>query len=187
MDRSLRVWDVDSGQELRAFANVPDDVQCLSVSPDGKLVAVGHTTGVEEPGTIRLWDVETGREVRALTGHTKRLCSVQFARDGKTLLSSSFDGTVRLWDVAQGKILKTFQGHPDRGEGAAFTVDGKRVLSIGDQNNPIMLMWDIASGALLFETPPTGAGFLDVAALPDGRHCLTCGKDGAVRMWQWKR
>src|SRR5262245_40904103 len=28
MDRSLRVWDVESGREIRAFQNVPDDVQC---------------------------------------------------------------------------------------------------------------------------------------------------------------
>jgi len=187
MDHSLRVWDVDSGLEIRAFENVPDDVHCLTVSPDGKLVAVGHTIGYEEPGTIRLWDVESGREVRTLTGHTKRLCSVQFALDGKTLVSSSFDKTVRLWDVAQGKLLKTLEGHPDRVEGAAFTVDGKRVLSVGDQNNPIVIMWDIATGAILYQTPPVGGGFLDVLALADGRHCLTCGKDGAIRLWQWKR
>jgi WD40 repeat protein len=187
MDKSLRLWDVDNGRQIRTFENVPDDVHCLTVSPDGKLVAVGHTIGYEEPGAIRLWDVESGREVRTLTGHTKRLCSVQFAPDGKTLVSSSFDKTVRLWDVSQGTLLKTFQGHPDRAEGAAFTVDGKRVLSVGDQNNPIMIMWDIATGTPLYQTAPTGGGFLDVVALADGRHCLTCGKDGAIRLWQWKR
>jgi WD40 repeat protein len=112
---------------------------------------------------------------------------VQFAPDGKTLVSSSFDKTVRLWDVSHGKLLKTFQGHPDRVEGAAFTLDGKRVLSVGNQDNPIVVMWEIASGAPLYQTPPIGAGLLDVVALPDGRHCLTCGKDGVVRLWQWKR
>jgi hypothetical protein len=187
MDRSLRLWDVDSGRELRVFENVPDDVHCLTVSPNGKLVAVGHTIGYEEPGTIRVWDIESGKEIRALTGHTKRLCSVCFSSDGATLLSSSFDKTVRLWEVSSGKLLKTFHGHPDRVEGATFTRDGKRVVSVGDQSNPIVMMWDIASGALLYQTPPTGAGLLDVVALPDGRHCLTCGKDGAIRLWQWKR
>jgi WD40 repeat protein len=111
-------------------------------------VAVGHTIGYEEPGAIRLWDLESSREVRTLAGHTKRLCSVQFAPDGKTLVSSSFDKTVRLWDVSQGKLLKTFQGHPDRAEGAAFTVDGKRVVSVGDQNNPIVLMWPLPTAVI---------------------------------------
>ena len=72
-------------------------------------------------------------------------------------------------------------------QGAVFTTDGKRILSIGDQQNPILMMWDIASGAILFQTAPTGNGFLDVAALADGRHCVTGGYDGAIRLWQWKR
>jgi WD40 repeat protein len=122
-----------------------------------------------------------------LPDHTKRLCSVCFARDGKTLLSSSIDKTVRLWDVSQGRLLKTFHGHTGGVECAAFTVDGKRMLSVGNEANPIVIMWDIASSALLYQTAPTGAGLLDVVALADGRHCLTCGKDGVVRLWQWKR
>jgi WD40 repeat protein len=187
VDRTLRVWDVESGQELRAFENVPEDVYCMALSPDGKLVAVGHNIEHEVPGTIRLWDVESGRLVHTLAGHTKRLCSTQFSRDGKMLVSSSFDKTVRLWDVAQGKLLKTLGGHTDRVEGAAFSLDGKRVVSVGNQDNPVVVMWDIATGTILYQTAPTSAGLLDVITLPDGRHCLTSGKDGVVRLWQWKR
>jgi WD40 repeat protein len=193
-DSTLRVWDVASGQQVRAFENVPQGVQSLDISQDGKLVAVGHSGAndfrdrdFEAPGTIRIWDLESGREIRALNGHTKRLSSVRFSADGKTLLSSSHDKTVRLWDVATGKLLKTFEGHTDSVEGAVFTTDGKRILSIGDQRNPILKMWHIGTGSLLYQTPPTGSGFLDIVALADGRHCVTSGKDGAIRLWQWKR
>jgi WD40 repeat protein len=193
-DGSLRVWDVASGRQVRAFENVPQGVQSLDLSPDGKLVAVGHALAndfrdrdFEAPGTIRIWDLESGREVRALNGHSKRLSSVRFSADGKLLLSSGHDKTVRLWDVANGKLLKTFEGHTDAVEGAVFTTDGRRILSIGGQRNPVLKMWDIASGSLLYQTPATGTGFLDIVALADGRHCLTCGKDGAIRLWQWKR
>jgi WD40 repeat protein len=150
-------------------------------------VAAGHNIEHEVPGMIRLWDVESGRLVSTLAGHTKRLCSVQFSRDGKMLVSSSFDKTVRLWDVAQGKPLKTLEGHTDRVESATFTVDGKRVVSVGNQDNPVVVMWDIASGSILYQSAPTPAGLLDVITLPDGQHLLTSGKDGVVRLWQWKR
>ena len=186
-ERSLRLWDIESGRELRSFDSVPDDVQCLAASPDGKMIAAGHTVGYEVPGAIRLWDVESGKEVRTLNGHTKRLCSVRFSPDGKTLVSSSFDKTVRLWNVADGKQLKSLEGHRDRVEGAAFTPDGKRVISVGNQDNPVVVLWDVASGEMLLEASAKGGGLLDVVALPDGKRCLTCSKDGIVRLWEWKR
>jgi WD40 repeat protein len=39
-------------------------------------------------------------------------CSrVDFAPDGKSLGSCSFDGTVRLWDVSKGERIKILKGH----------------------------------------------------------------------------
>src|SRR5262249_61859253 len=102
------------------------------------------------------------------------------------LLSSSHDKTIHLWDVAAGKLLKRFVGHTDDLEGAVFAREGKRVLSIGNQRT-VLKMWDTASGALLSQTPSTGTGFLDIVALADGRHCVTSGKGGAIRMRLWKR
>jgi WD40 repeat protein len=188
-DQSLRLWDIDSGRQLRAFDNVPRDIFSLGLSPDGKLVAgaLSVISELEEPGDIGIWEVESGRRIHLLKGHTKRLCSVRFSPDGKTLLSSSFDHTARLWDVAQGKLLKTFVGHEGKLESAAFTPDGKRFVSVGNQDNPVVILWDVASGERLFQSVSLSAGLLDVVTLADGRHCVTCGKDGTVRLWQWTR
>jgi RNA polymerase sigma factor (sigma-70 family) len=186
-DHSLRVWDVDKGEEIRAFDGVRDHVRCLALSPDGKYFAAGHFLDFNKPGTIRLWDVDKGKEVRAFEGHAQEVTSVAFSPDGKRLLSSSFDKTVRLWDVETGKELKQFVGHTGRVEYAAFTPDAKRVLSCGDQNNPTIRIWDIASGKQLLESDTVEGGFLSLAVLPDGRHCVTSGKDGIVRLWRWTR
>jgi len=188
-DMSLRVWDVNSGVQIRSFENVPDHVQALMISPDGKLVAAAHSIVFQPPGapaTVILWDFESGKQIRSLD-HPKRVCCVRFSADGKTLLTSCDDANVRLWNVADGKLLKTFARHTDRVEGASFTPDGKRVISVGDQNNPFMIVWDIATGETVYQSASLNAGFMDVAALADGRHCVTSGKDGAIRVWQWKR
>ena len=156
--------------------------------PDGKLVATGHFAGNKDPGIIRLWNFETGKEVRGKRrGHREPVTSVAFAPDGKTLVSASWDRTVRVWDVATGKELKCFLGHSDVVECAAFSADGKRVISSGNIFTPSLRVWDVATGKQLFETDPVRDGFFGVAALPDGRQCVTAGRDGVVRLWQWKR
>jgi WD40 repeat protein len=71
-------------------------------------------------------------------------------------------------------------------EYAVFTPDGKRVLACGNDYDPRVRLWDAATGMQLHESRPVPKGFLCVAALPDGRHCVTAGKDGVVRLWRWK-
>jgi WD40 repeat protein len=186
-DHTIRVWDTATGKQIRTFKGVQDSVRCLALSPDGKLLAAGHFAVVNGPGIVRLWDVEKGTEVRSMKGHELEITSISFSADGKSLLTSSFDKTIRLWRVADGKEEKCFRGHTGRIECAAFTPDGRRVVSCGAESDPTMRLWDVSSGKQLGETEPVEEGFLGIAALPDGQHALTTGKDGTVRLWRWAR
>jgi WD40 repeat protein len=186
-DRSIRVWDVANGKQIRTFKGVRDHVRCLALSPDGKLLAAGHFAVVNGPGTVRLWDVEKGTEIRTMSGHELEITSIAFSADGKLLLSSSFDKTVRLWRVADGKEVKCLKGHTNRIEGAAFTPDGQQIVSCGAEQDPAVRLWDASSGKQLGESEQVDGGFLSITALPDNRHALTTGKDGAIRLWRWIR
>ncbi len=186
-DHTIRVWDTATGKPIRSFKGVRDSVRCLTLSPDGKLLAAGHFAVVNGPGIVRLWDVEKGTEVRSMKGHELEITSISFSADGKSLLTSSFDKTIRLWRVADGKEEKCLRGHTGRIECAVFLPDGRRVVSCADESDPTMRLWDVQSGKQLGQTEPVEAGFLGIAALPDGQHALTTGKDGAVRLWRWAR
>ena len=88
----MRLWDVNTGQQLRTLTGHTDYVFSVFFSPDGQTLASGS-----EDNTVRLWDVNTGQQLRTLTGHTHRVYSVSFSPDGQTLASGSNDGTVLLW------------------------------------------------------------------------------------------
>ena len=51
-DDNVRIWDVESGKEIRRFAN--KNPVCATFSPDGHLIATGC-----HDGSIKLWDVNT--------------------------------------------------------------------------------------------------------------------------------
>src|SRR5262245_10201635 len=65
IDRTIKLWDVATGRELRTLSGHSDHVNSVAFSPDGKSVASGSWDR-----TIKLWDVATGRQLRTLSGHS---------------------------------------------------------------------------------------------------------------------
>ena len=66
-DRTLRLWDLETGAELRRFEGHERRVTSVAVLPDGRRALSGS-----EIRTLRLWDLETGAELRRFEGHEKR-------------------------------------------------------------------------------------------------------------------
>ena len=70
------------------------DIQCVAVSPDGRVIAAGS-----DDRLIHLWRASDGYPLAALAGHMKGVHSVAFSPDGQTIASGSADGTIRLWAI----------------------------------------------------------------------------------------
>ena len=96
-DLTVRVWDVRTREVLHTLTGygISSGVRGLSFSPDGKILAIGG----HGDDTIRLWDVRTGALLWKFEGHTDTSYSIEFASDGNSLASASYDGTILLWDL----------------------------------------------------------------------------------------
>jgi FOG: WD40 repeat len=81
-DGTARLWDAQTGQELRRFKGHTFWVWSVAFSPDGRQVLTGSGDH-----TARLWDAQTGQELRRFEGHTEKVLSVAFSPDGRQVLT----------------------------------------------------------------------------------------------------
>jgi WD40 repeat protein/serine/threonine protein kinase len=106
-----RLYDLESGRELRNFREEGEEVHQSAVSPDGKWLLTAAFDG-----KARLWDFETGKLIRVLGNHDGVAFSVAFSADGRWAASSgdgetkdgdlvaATDHDIRLWDLSGGAI-----------------------------------------------------------------------------------
>ena len=175
-DKTMRLWDVESGRALRVFEGHTDSVWSVAFSADEKYALSGSADR-----TMRLWEVESGRGLRIFKGHTNSIWSVAFSTDGKSALSGSADNALRLWDVESGRALRVFDGHTASVLSVAFSVDGKSALS-GSADKTLRL-WDLQRGFALRIFEGHTDSVWSVAFSVDGERALSGSADKTLRLW----
>jgi len=178
-DNTVKLWEVESGKEIRTLTGHTDDVFSVHFSPDGKCLASGSWDN-----TVKLWEVESGKEIRTLTGHTDYVYSVSFSPDGKYIASGSGDNTVKLWEVKTGKEIKTLTGHKSGVNSVNFSPDGKYLAS-GSNDNTVKL-WEVDSGKEIRTLTGHTGDVSSVNFSPDGKYLASGSDDSTVKLWDVK-
>ncbi len=95
-DRTVRLWDIESGDCVRVFEQPGDRVRAVTVSPDGQFAASGG-----DDFQVFLWNLRTFEWVKTLPTAPSRVWTVAFQQQGeKLLLAAGGDKqTLRLWQV----------------------------------------------------------------------------------------
>ena len=174
-DKTVRLWDVERGRELRSLNtdNGTVNLDHVALSPDGKLVAIQKGLSV----VIR--DVDSGRETRALGNSA--FCSFAFSPDWRWLALGTYDGTIEVIDVASGNALHTLRGHTGWVTTLAFSRADK--LLVSGSNDGTARVWSIASGQSLRTLTGHQAEINAVAFSPDARRVASASADLTVKIW----
>ena len=104
-DSTLRLWDLETGQELLALRGHLDFVTACSVLPDGRRAISGSGDR-----TLKIWDLQTGEELMTLPGHAAQVSACVVTPDGRRAVSASEDHTVKVWDLQSGRCIDTVYG-----------------------------------------------------------------------------
>jgi WD40 repeat protein len=174
LDCDVRLWDLDTGKEVRRCTGHTRPVLSVAFAPDGRRLLSGSMDT-----TAELWDADTGKELRRFF-HDQAVRSVSFAPDGRLALSGGDDRTMTLWDLETGKALHGFVGHRSWVWAVAFA--GKERQAVSACRDGFVRLFDAPGGdpLLRLDSRPWP---LSLAVALDGRRLLVGGVDGSLRLW----
>jgi len=176
-DRTLRLWDMTTGKEIRAFTGHDGWIYSIAVSPDGKTAASCYRTGF-----CKIWDIASGKEIQTIRG----VYPVTFSPDGELLVVTEQNGTIRVWDFETKKEIKVLSGHTESVNSIAFSPDGKTLISgSGDlrEKDSTIKLWDIEKGTEIRTLTGHGKRVISVAFSPDGSTIVSGSQDSTIRLW----
>lgn len=175
-DHTVRLWDVQSGQEVKRLPGHTDKVWSVLFLGDSGIAA---SAGKDK--SVRYWDVERGQEQRCLAARTNRVLALspdcQLGATGNVS-----DGMIRLWEVKSGRELRRLKGHMSWVLSLAFEPETGRQLLSGSADGSVRL-WDVNSGRELQRLTGHTDQVWSVAFSPSGRSALSASADKTVRLW----
>jgi WD40 repeat protein len=197
-EKSIQVFDAGS-EKPRVAMKYPDwGLRSASFSPDGTLIVSTSS------GDVKVWSTKTGELVRPLSlGFdlirqrslaVNRCAAFSPTRPLVAVGASGRFGALDLWDVSSGQCLLMLDKVGERVDHVTFSADGNLLAAVfGDRNfdfgrdkNPVVAVYEVATGALLGQFKLAEGTAHSAALSPDGR-LLAAGSDGgkknAVRVW----
>jgi len=175
-DRSVRVWDRESGAGLCVLKGHNYPVWCVR----GDRMGLKFVTGSMDR-TVRMWMPEVGHPVRVYSGHEGSVDTVAWHPNCNYVLSGSSDKTVRMWSHEDGRCVRVFPAGKGGVTDVACSPDGRLCASGGEDRR--VKVWDLAMGTVVKELKGHTGEVTNVVWGQDSRLLVSGGSEGVVKVW----
>ncbi|MGC9523992.1 MAG: protein kinase domain-containing protein [Limnospira sp.] len=203
-DRTIRLWNLCTGQLLHRFCGHAAAVNAIALSPNGRRLVSGSCDR-----TLLAWNLKTRAMTDRFFSHSGSpyshrsgpINAVAYSPDGRIVASCGADPTIKLWNQRNGELLYRLREHC----GPVFCVTFVRRTSPtaaaphswGDHPQSSLFASGGADGQIkiwrfgLFNSLYTLAGHSgavgSVAFGPDPNLLASAGADGTVKLWDFQR
>jgi WD40 repeat protein len=188
-DKTVRIWDTETGQELLTLRGHEDLVGRVLFDPRGWRLASSS-----EDGTVRIWDgtplgEDVDPHIRTIYTDAGILHGVTFSHDSHWLASAGGEigkpGEAKVWDPVTGREMAALSGHTDRVFSVAFGPKPENRLATSSSDGTVRF-WNCQRGGELVDLRLTGffgGAVHSIALSPDGHRLVTCDARHTVRLW----
>ncbi|MCL2115730.1 MAG: DUF4062 domain-containing protein [Methanobrevibacter sp.] len=180
-DGSVRVWDLQTQEEITRLEGHTSVVNSVCFSSDDKYVVSGSGNPFSKDNSVRVWDLQTQKEITRLKGHTRGVNSVCFSSDDKYIVSGTGDNSVRVWDLQTQKEITRLKGHTRGVNSVCFSSDDKYIVS-GSNDNSVRV-WDWQTQEEITRLEGHTDWVNSVCFSSDDKYVVSGSSDNSVRVW----
>jgi len=139
IDRTVRLWDVETGKEVSLPLQHDGGVWRAVFSPDQKKLAV-----ISDQNDLWVWSIPSESHARVLNFPRRlkaEIVDVAFNETGNKLVTITIDGEFLEWDLNVPTFKPMLLTHDGNIQGYDLTMDGKWVATGGKDN--VVSLWDM--------------------------------------------
>uniref|UniRef100_A0A1I7ZAP6 Small ribosomal subunit protein RACK1 n=1 Tax=Steinernema glaseri TaxID=37863 RepID=A0A1I7ZAP6_9BILA len=175
-DKTLRLWDLNTGRTTRQFIAHTKDVLSVAFSADNRQIVSGS-----RDNTIKLWNtLAQCKHTIVEDCHSDWVSSVRFApSNNPVIVSAGWDKVVKVWNLSNCKLKTNHIGHTGYINNVTVSPDGSLCASGGKDGNA--MLWDLNEGKHLYTLP--GTEIVNSLAFSPNRYWLCAATGGSVKIW----
>jgi guanine nucleotide-binding protein subunit beta-2-like 1 protein len=174
-DKTLRLWDLNSGSSIARFKDHTHDVLSVSLSRNNRQIISGG-----RDKTIRLWNIYG--DCKFITPELQEwITCVKFglSDDNSPIISTGYDRNVRVWDRQTFQQKYALTGHTGYVNTLSISPDCTLVASGG--HDQVINLFDIPEGKFLYSLP--AGDIVNSLVFSPNHFWLAAGTDSGLKIF----
>jgi len=176
-DKTMRLWDLNTGMSLRTFKGHAKDVNSVAFSGDNRQIVSGS-----RDKSIKLWNTLAECKFTITEEmHTDWVSCVVFSPSAKMplIVSAGWDKLVKVWNLSACQLRTNLVGHTGVVYTATVSPDGSLCASGGKDGTA--MLWDVNDGKHLYSLDASGT--INALAFSPKNYWLVAATDTAIKVW----
>ena len=176
-DKTIKVWNVETKQNLLTLEGHTDFVYAAKFSPDDKYII-----SVSRDRTAKVWDANSGKLLHTLTGHKFSIFDLYFSKDGKRVTTISRSGGVKEWFVETGALLHSISQDYDYKSFITLSNDGKSLATTNFLSSELNV-YNLSDGSLINRLTGHKQIVNSARFFNQDKYLLSTSEDGSFCVW----
>uniref|UniRef100_A0A1I8BBV9 Small ribosomal subunit protein RACK1 n=1 Tax=Meloidogyne hapla TaxID=6305 RepID=A0A1I8BBV9_MELHA len=176
-DKTLRLWDLNTGLTTRQFVSHTKDVLSVAFSADNRQIVSGS-----RDKKIKLWNtLAQCKHTIVDECHSDWVSTVRFSpsNTNPVIVSAGWDKIVKVWNLATCRLKTNHIGHGGYVNAVTVSPDGSLCASGGKDGSA--MLWDLNEGKHLYTLG--GNDVINALAFSPNRYWLCAAVGPVVKIW----